>query len=173
MGHQAGACCRQICCSWHDSTDISRSATSSPACLAGQVLCHPAPWTTTPRSPAPVTSILCHPQLCDDPAPLPPASWAMLPTHRCVGLDESVLQVTGLLPAALTAQVVQLAHWGPQDIGKGADPSRGTWGDRGTLASSSAYCAPPAPPRHHYSLPSCPCPAASPQQCPQGSTPCP
>lgn len=50
----------------------------------------------------------------------------VLPAHRHVGLDEAVLQVTGLLPLALVAQVVQLAQGVTQNIGEGTHTARGT-----------------------------------------------
>lgn len=123
------------------------------------------PWTTAPPPAAPGTSILC----C---APLQALPWPSTPTpqhpsHRHVGLDEPVLQVTGLLPVAPTAQAVQLAQRGPQDVGEGTDTPRGTWRQRGTLAASSARCVQPAPPRHHCLSSASPCPAAS---VPQRST---
>lgn len=67
--------------------------------------------------------------------PHPSASRGVLPAHRQVGLDEPVLQIAGLLPAPLTAQAVQLAQRGPQDICKGTDPPRGTWGTPGHVGS--------------------------------------
>lgn len=67
--------------------------------------------------------------------PHPSASRGVLPAHRQVGLDEPVLQIAGLLPAPLTAQAVQLAQRGPQDVCKGTDPPTGTWGTPGHVGS--------------------------------------
>lgn len=66
------------------------------------------------------------PWLCHGLAPSPLSIPGVLLAHRRVGLNEAVLQVTGLLPLALAAQVVQLAQRVTQNIGEGTHPARGT-----------------------------------------------
>lgn len=74
-----------------------------------------------------------------------PKTPRVLPTHHCIGLNESLLQLTGFLPAALAAQVLQLAQRSPQDVGEGTDPPRSTWGHASKLAVSSACSTQPLP----------------------------
>lgn len=106
-------------------TGLALPTFSPPACLGSlaKVLCRPVPLNhlSTPCSPRDFHSL--------------PVSWAgtpplsthgVLPAHRCVGLNEAVLQVTGLLPLARAAQVVQLTQWVTQNIGEGTHTPSGT-----------------------------------------------
>lgn len=158
MERQAGTHCQQTCGSWHSRDDISLL---------------PPIWLISPAGCCAILTPSAHPQgspsflvpeFCHGTG-IPSRKPGVPPAHRRVGLNEPVLQATGLLPAALTAQVIQLAHCIPQDIGKGTDAPRGTWGHQRNLAAKLAHSAQLAHPKHcHHPSPACPHPSASPSQ---------